>query len=402
MPLLQAQTLDNLRSIPIKDLAERLGIELGRGRSNAKCFNTAAHKHGDKNGSLGFNERSNRFKCFACEVQGDTIALVQAITGKEFREACEHLADLYGIQATVERFNAKPDKTPDYDRKTPYTAPTEPTRINEYYDYDLQPYSAIYQTLYDLSDEPNQQLVNWYKQRRLSDKLLQASGWRTVTPATANKLLDKYNLDELNAAGLIRDNYDIRRVFKTHTVITPYFNGDADKVIYVRFRTLEPGNKTKYLAPKDGQPIIYRFSELYKYAMHYEAGKPLYITESETDALAINELASRQNKRAFAIALVGGQKNQHSLVVRELIQFLDGLDKQATINIVTDRDATGDKFYNALASTLYKAGFNPDKLLKWQEWPERYKDPGDYLQATINKPNNRPPITDATINNSKE
>jgi len=375
MPLLQAQTLDNLRSIPIKDLAERLGIELGRGRSNAKCFNTAAHKHGDKNGSLGFNERSNRFKCFACEVQGDTIALVQAITGKEFREACEHLAELYGIQATVERFNAKPDKTPDYDRKTPYTAPTEPTRINEYYDYDLQPYSAIYQTLYDLSDEPNQQLVNWYKQRGLSVKLLKASGWRTVTPATANKLLDKYNLDELNAAGLIRDNYDIRRVFKTHTVITPYFNGDADKVIYVRFRTLEPGNKTKYLAPKDGQPIIYRSIYNYQTIAEYDGSRPLYITESETDALALNELGE------IALALVGGQKHLDSLVVRELAHLIiNGFSPKLQINIVTDRDTTGEVFFKSVADALYIAGVPADNLNKYQS-DEQYKDIADQVKA---------------------
>ena len=400
MALLQAQTLDDLRSIPIKELAERLGIDLGRGRANARCFNTPAHKHGDKNGSLGFNERSNRFKCFTCDVQGDTIALVQAVTGKEFRDASEHLAHLYGIQLATGQVNAKPDKTPNYERKTPYTTPSEPVRINDNYDYDLQPYSGIYQTLYDLSDEPNQQLINWWSNRNLSSDLLKAGGWRTVTPITADKLLTKYTLDELDAAGLIRDDYDIRRVFKTHTAITPYFDGDANKVVYVRFRALEP-NRTKYLAPKDGQPIIYRFNELYQYAIHYEPAKPLYITESETDALAITELASRRAKQVHAIALVGGQKNQHSLVVRELIKFLDGLDKQATVNIVTDRDKTGDDFYNALASTLYKAGFNPNKLIKWQEWPERYKDPGDLLQA-LKRANNRTPKTDTTINKRED
>lgn len=400
MALLDANTLDNLRSIPIKELAERLGIDLGRGRSNARCFNSDAHKHGDKNGSLGFNERSNHFKCFACDVNGDTIALVQAVTGKEFREACEYLATLYGIQLDIKRLTPKADNVPDFERKTPYRAPSEPLRINNSYDYDIQPHSNIYQALYDLSDEPNANLKTWWGNRGLSKDLLKASGWRTVTPDTANKLMAKFSPEQLDAAGLIRDSYDIRKVFRTHTAITPYYDGDAGNVLYVRFRSLEPSNKTKYLAPKDGQTIIYRFNELYKYAVHYEPAKPLYITESETTALAISELANRQNKQVGVIALVGGQKNRHSLVVRELVYFLNGLDKQAVINIVTDRDKVGDIFYKALAESLYMAGFNPNNLVKWQEWPKPYKDAGDYLQTL--EPNKRTPKYDTAINKRED
>ena len=410
MALLEAKTLDELRSIPIRELAERLGVELGRGRANARCFNAEAHKHGDKNGSLGFDERANRFKCFTCGVGGDAIALVQAVSGKDFREACEHIADLHGLTLDYSHVKAKPDKTPNFNRATPYTAYNEPIRINSVYEYDALPHSNIYQALYDASDEPSRELTEWWSGRGYSDELLEASGWRSVSQHTIDKMLEMHGEAELTASGLIwRDNGQLRHVFNTHTVITPYFNGELDKVVagqrpsvlYVRSRTLSTTVKAKYLAPKGTQPIVYGFDELYKYAIHYGATPPLFITESETDALAIRELASRQGKTVYAVALVGGQKNQHSLVLRELTHVLSSIDKQAVINIVTDRDKTGEAFFNAVASTLYKAGFNADNLIKWQEWHEGFKDVGEHLQA-LARASNRTVKPDNKISNSKD
>ena len=201
----------------------------------------------------------------------------------------------------------------------------------------------------------------------------------------------------------------MKPTLSTHTVITPYFNGELDTAVtgerpsvqYVRFRALSTTVKAKYLAPKGTQPIIYGFDELYKYAMQYGTQAPLFITESESDALAIRELADRQGKTAYAVALVGGQKSQHSLVLRELTHFLSSLDKQAVINIVTDRDATGEVFFNAVASTLYKVGFNADNLIKWQEWHEQFKDVGEHLQA-LARASNRTVKPDNKISNSKD
>ena len=91
-----------------------------------------------------------------------------------------------------------------------------------------------------------------------------------------------------------------------------------------------------------------------------------------------------------AIALVGGQKNEHSLVLRELAEAIKN-HKEATVNIVTDRDETGNTFYNAVATTLYKTGFNPDNLIKWQEWHETLKDVGEHLQRLAGQPNGQQP-----------
>jgi len=384
-------TLADLRAIPIKDVAERLGVELGHGRANARCFNSQAHKHDDRNGSLGFNEHTNRFKCFACGVSGDTIALVEQVEGKTFREACEVLAGLFNITINTERTERangqKP--SPDFDRKSPYKDYNDPIRLNGAYEYNALPYTDIYQEFYNNTEPPNDELKKWWHGRGFDDELLEAYGWRVITPKTYNKTLKRYDEATLTQSGLIRAiNGQLRHIFSTHNIVTPYFdnelfNGDK-KVLYLRARTLDPTQKAKYLAPSGTSPIIYGYNRLIWWAMNYPDTPPLYVTESETDAMAITQLAKLKGKNVTAVALVGGQKSEHSLTVRELVYILGAVDKSITVNIVTDRDKTGDVFYNAVATALYKAGFNPNNLIKWQEWHEGLKDVGEHLQKLTN------------------
>ena len=91
----------------------------------------------------------------------------------------------------------------------------------------------------------------------------------------------------------------------------------------------------------------------------------------------------------YAVALAGGQKSEHSLDLREFAQMLQGADtaRNITVNIVTDRDETGEHFYKTVATSLYKAGFDPNKLFKWQEWHESLKDVGEHLQRLAEQPN---------------
>lgn len=399
MTKLADTTIERLKDLDIKDVAERLGVELPRGNGNARCFNAEAHTHGDRHGSLGFNPKTNTFKCFTCGISGDTIALVQAYNKVGFREACEWLAGSYGI--TIEGVQPREDreKTPDLDnRKSPYRDDTEPLRLsNSLLDYETEN-QEIYQALYDLSDDPTTELKEWWASRGFSNSLFEAYGWRSISPKTIKEMLRRYNYPLLAKAGLVGENkaeleHFIRR-YTTHNVIVPFYDETFFKnhrVLYVRFRDLRQGSKVKYLAPVGGSPVIYGYDRLCGWAMTYPKPKALFISESETDSIAVTELARRQGKAVQAIALVGGQKNEHSLVLRELTEAIKSVDKGATINIITDRDKTGDTFYNAVATTLYKAGFNPDKLIKWQEWDESLKDVGEHLQRLAQQPTAQQP-----------
>ncbi len=79
--------LRTIKSIPILDVAERLGLKI-RGRS-AHCF---AHQP-DRNPSLRFNIEKNTFRCYVCpQVGGSVIDLVMQVLNVPFHEALEYLS----------------------------------------------------------------------------------------------------------------------------------------------------------------------------------------------------------------------------------------------------------------------------------------------------------------------
>ena len=395
MARLSDDTISKLKGLDIRDVADRLGVELPRGNGNARCFNQEAHANGDRHGSLGFNPRTNTFKCFACGISGDPIALVQAYNKVEFREACEWLATNYGIGLEGVDPRANKEKTPDYTNRRIYRDENEPLRLSSSLtDYEIEN-QEIYQALYDLSDEPDDRLKKWWHKRGFSNSLLQIYGWRIVSPDTIKQLLKVYDYPLLTKAGLVGDDRgqleQFLKRYNTHNVIVPFYDEllfKSHRVLYVRFRDLTKGAKIKYLAPRGSHPVIYGYDRLCGWAMTYPKPNALYITESETDSIAVTELAKRQGKTVQAIALVGGQKNEHSLVLRELAEAVKD-HKGATINIVTDRDETGETFFKAVATTLYKAGFT--EIYKWQEWATNLKDVGEHLEKLAEQPNGQQP-----------
>ena len=72
--------LDEIRATPIEEVAENLGI--GIVRHMALC-----PFHNDKNPSLHFDLKKNRYKCFACGASGNVIDLVMRYNNMEFKEA---------------------------------------------------------------------------------------------------------------------------------------------------------------------------------------------------------------------------------------------------------------------------------------------------------------------------
>ena len=82
--------LQQLNSLPIEDVARRLGIEVRR--HTCRCF-----MHDDHHPSLFFSVAKNRWRCFVCDVGGGPIDLVMHRQQLPFRDACRWLADSYGI-----------------------------------------------------------------------------------------------------------------------------------------------------------------------------------------------------------------------------------------------------------------------------------------------------------------
>lgn len=82
--------IEKLRSLPIEEVAERLGLSVTRHKSLCPF-------HDDHHASLTFNIRRNTFRCFVCDAHGGTIDLVMRHLGNTFPEACKWLAGNHNI-----------------------------------------------------------------------------------------------------------------------------------------------------------------------------------------------------------------------------------------------------------------------------------------------------------------
>ena len=78
--------LQKLRELLIEGVAEQLGLQVSR----HKCL---CPFHDDHHASLSFSVSRNTFRCFVCEAKGGVIDLVMRHLRKDFREACQWLAD---------------------------------------------------------------------------------------------------------------------------------------------------------------------------------------------------------------------------------------------------------------------------------------------------------------------
>lgn len=74
----------------IVEVASSLGMEAVGGKA-IRCFNTAAHRNGDKRASFVFQSRVNRFICYACGIKGSVIDFVMLYKGCDFKDAVTYL-----------------------------------------------------------------------------------------------------------------------------------------------------------------------------------------------------------------------------------------------------------------------------------------------------------------------
>ncbi len=88
--------LERLRSIPVSDLAQALGLEIRRDR--AMCFNG----HDKQTPSFVISRQKNNWKCYGCGEFGDAITLVEKVLGTDFKAACSWLSSNYALNPTAQ------------------------------------------------------------------------------------------------------------------------------------------------------------------------------------------------------------------------------------------------------------------------------------------------------------
>ena len=337
--------LDRLKeAIPITELAERLGLEI-KGRQ-ARCYNSQAHSHDDRNKSLGLDTKRNRYKCFTCGVSGSVIDLYMAIKGVEKGEAIRDLASMAGLA---------PD-SPQSHATSQFTPKSKPEVILE----PTEAYSDIYEELAYLCGGLDRESLDYLT----SDK-------RGLTEQTANdfllcnirdyqdidkKLKAKFSKDELQKAGVLSDKGSL--IFYKHKVIIPFMS--EGRVVFLQGRRTDEG-QPKYLHIKRPVPLFNtdKLKEL-------EKGDKVYIAEGVFDAMILEQ----NGYNAVAILGVNNFKPEYT-------ELFKGLE----VVLCLDNDEAGERATGELAKIFLLKG----QAVTAKQLPDGVKDITDYFAKETTK-----------------
>jgi hypothetical protein len=91
--MIEQHDIYTLQSLPIEQVAEVLGYRVTRHKALCPF-------HNDTHASLTFNTRKNRYRCYVCGAQGDSINLVMKSLRINFLDACSYLSDQFGLGIT--------------------------------------------------------------------------------------------------------------------------------------------------------------------------------------------------------------------------------------------------------------------------------------------------------------
>ena len=287
--------LDRLKQdIKIDELARELGLEV-KGKQ-ARCFNSASHKNGDKHFSLGFDLATNRFKCFACGISGSVIDIYKELKGVDTGEAIRALSGLAGL-----------DKFKAVDKPAGEIKPA----VN---------IKGLYEALRSFCGELDAESLNYLtsKARGLKPEIITRFKLFSIKDySKANQYLkDSFNREQLQQAGLISDEGNL--IFYKHKVIIPFYEGA--ELVFLQARRLD-ADQPRYLHLKKPVPI-FNLNTL----NGLKAGDKLYICEGAFDAMTLEQAGFN------AIAILGVNNFKP-----ESVKLFKGLD----VILCLDNDKAG-------------------------------------------------------------
>jgi DNA primase len=334
------------RDIPILEVAKGLGLEI-KG-TQARCFNTSAHKNGDKNPSLGFDIPRNRFKCFSCQINGSVIDLVMQVQGVDFNKAIQYLGGDIGALKAPFRYDLRVKPKQVYPQEiTPLEKPI------------LGAYKEIYEDLFIYSTATpegevllDEEALAYLTGRGFNKDTLTRFNVFSIKnyKKTEAYLKSKYSLDELQQAGLFNEKGYF--AFNGYKIIFPFMS--EGRIIFLQGRRLD-NTPPKYKHLK-GHGIPLFNLEVLEGLQNIK----IHIAEGVLDTLAIEQTG----RRAVGIIGVHGLKEAYIPLFKDL-----------EIVLCLDNDESGrsaDKKYTEL---FFKHG----QRVKVKKPPDGFKDFTEYL-----------------------
>lgn len=256
-----------LNTIPIFDVAIALGLEVRHNK--CRCF-----LHPDTNPSLSFAPRSNRWRCFGCQENGDVISLVAKRLNISFNDACEWIEKVFLLDSISNNKNQIVHRQ----KNIPKAHISQQTSGSPNSDMYEEIISALTLNAVDKS-----YLVN---QRALSPRVVKESNIRSVNDIDAfyQYLFGRFKQEELLSAGLLKmADQKLKRTFWTAGLLIPFYSyGGRIKSLQLRVYNPRPVH-AKYVFLNGIDTLLYNEVLLSKLPV----SSKLYICEGVPDTLSV-------------------------------------------------------------------------------------------------------------------
>ncbi|MDY2959658.1 MAG: DNA primase [Hornefia sp.] len=293
-------SIENLKNqIDIVDVIGQV-VQLKRAGSNHKGI---CPFHNEKTPSFVVSEQKQYFTCFGCGASGDVIEFVKRYYNMDFSEACEKIADEYGI--TLE-------KNGGYDNR------------NEYYEINR----LAAQFFYDSFTKKANKGYSYMKSRGISSSILKKFGigyadkeWDSLYRHLKSKGIEEKKMQELglisNSKGKYYDRFRNRVMF-------PIIN-TSGKVIGFGGRAIDDGDEPKYLnSPESG--IFQKKNNLYGLNISRQAaGKQgkIILVEGYMDVISLFQSGIENVAASLGTALTENQAKLLNRYVKEVVLSYD-------------------------------------------------------------------------------
>ncbi len=87
------------QKVPIQDVARQLGLKVS-GRYRAHCWRFDNHRNGDRDPSIRFHGKTNKWRCFVCDERAQSnLDLVMMVLGYDFPAAVAWLCERFPVPA---------------------------------------------------------------------------------------------------------------------------------------------------------------------------------------------------------------------------------------------------------------------------------------------------------------
>ncbi|WP_299805833.1 toprim domain-containing protein [Tardiphaga sp.] len=308
---------DQVKQIPIDDVAQLLGVKLSRQKTSRCPFPS----HNDSNPSFSIDRKRNLCYCHACGVGGSVIDFAAIVTGRSPSDVVSWL-----------RRSFHPTGIPTQSPNS-FHALKNAAKLKDDAKADFHPNPEIYSRTLSLCPQTPAGR-DYLRNRSITDKTQTkfSVGFVQDSRTVVQQLLSSYSEGELVKCGLLYPGKRPQFIFSDESLLFPFYVDN--EVVYLQSRSLK-GNGKRWMGLNGVRKPIYNLNAI-------SGSRKLYICEGVMDALSSHELGYA------AIGLIGANAEIPLSVLRSI--------RGKTIYMAPDNDEAGLAMARRLEDTLRKMG----------------------------------------------